>query len=93
MVAVQGVGAEGAGKPLGSRSSDVGCGSFALVHVLPLDVRCPSNNDRFGDLAKAARDVPACENPAWSVGSQWFDGKIVTSSIRPSMPNVLAVGS
>jgi hypothetical protein len=39
MVAVQGVGAEGVGKPLGSPSSDVGCGSVATNLMCPRNVR------------------------------------------------------
>jgi hypothetical protein len=45
MVAVQGVGAEGVGKPLGSRSSDVGCGSGATDFRCPRHVRHATDGD------------------------------------------------
>jgi hypothetical protein len=47
MVAVQGVGAEGVGKPLGSPSSDVGCGSVATNLLCPRNVRLSPNTDRI----------------------------------------------
>jgi len=47
MVAVQGVGAVGVGKPLGSRSSDVGCGSGATDFRCPRHVRHATDGDRM----------------------------------------------
>jgi len=87
MVAVQGVGAEGVGKPLGSRSSDVGHGSVATNLLCPRNVRLSPNGDRiaapqYGDAMGQQQASGRTEQQSPLDVPAWF-GSSSTRSKRP----------